>query len=887
MMTSDARLGRSMGRELTIARLSPMIGRRAELASLRAALRSARLVTVTGPGGVGKTRLALAALEAGPGASSDGSAASSAAIELASLADGGAIAERVLGVLGGRVEAGVEPVEALVAHLNSQPMTILLDNCEHLRRDAARLCERLLLGASEVRVLATSREPLGVAGEVVFALEPLSLGGSGDAVALFLDRAARASRTFTAGPEALATIAGLCAQLDGLPLAIELAAARTRVIELERIATDLARRLDFLGDAGDQVARHRSLRASMEWSCALLRGPERTLFERLSVFAGGWDLDAAEAVCADDALPREAILEAMSALVDRSLIVQDATSAGAHLTMLSTVRAYAGEALARSDREDSIAAAHACWCAELVDSAERRLVSGESAGALRMLDANADNIAAATRHAAVRDPVLAVRIAVGAALWRDARGRFTEGARTLAQLLPACEDCPEDLRARALWAHGLALVAGGELALAAPVVREAVQRARDLGDDALLARALTLHAELQLMAEPGTAIPALQQAVELAGGAGDRWCLADALGKLGAAALYRSDARAAEPPLRESLAIAREAGDEQAIHRALGGLARVTAIGGEAEEAITLLLQGLAISERLGDRGWITRDLAMLGELERIAGRPEAGEDHAQRALAIADEIAAAYPRCLATGILGRIALTRGDLNAAERRFARAAEIADAAGVRPFATWWRLGLAEVALARSDLEAARTHALGALELAQAIENRRDAGRATLLLGLVALASRDLDVAVAQLIAALGEAHDLADATAARRALEALLEVYARTDQSDRAERVRTAMRDPARGLGDAIALVMRGRGSRRREPELGWGGLTPAEAQVAELAATGISNPEIGERLFMSRSTVKTHLSRVYAKLSVANRTELAAALAAEHARMPR
>jgi DNA-binding CsgD family transcriptional regulator len=618
----------------------------------------------------------------------------------------------------------------------------------------------------------------------------------------------------------------------------------------------------------------------MEWSCGLLSEPERALFERLSVFPGGWNLDAAEAVCSAPPVARADVLDHLTALVDRSLVVVRPASDRTRFNLLATVRVYAQERLSDADSDRLTLKAHARWCAELARDAERRLTRGEQPAALMTLDDNADNIRAALVFATAEDQLLALEIAAALALHWQARGRFGEGRRTLQSLLASAGRVPTGLRARGLWALGLMLVASGDPLEAAPVVEEALAVARDLGSPALLARALTLHGDLDLMLDPAAAAAPLHEAVDLSREEGDSWCLADALGKLGAAALYRSDAGEAEAPLRESLEIARAATDEQAIHRALGGLARVAAIQGDPDQAIHLLRESLALSERLGDRGWLARDLAMFGEFERLAGRPTEGEVYALRALALAEEIEAIYAQCLATGILGRIAAAQGDLDAASRQFRAALALETSAGLQPFIAWWQLGLAEAAIAGGKADEARRQALAAFESARLIGNRRDQARATMLLGMAALARGEHDTAVAQLASALRDERELGDTGGAERALDALLDAFTRIGQADRAQRIRSAMADGSLDLSGAIAQVLRGRGSRRREGESRRGALTRAEAEVAELAAAGASNPAIAEQLFMSRSTVKTHLSRVYAKLRVANRTELAASLAA-------
>jgi DNA-binding CsgD family transcriptional regulator len=234
----------------------------------------------------------------------------------------------------------------------------------------------------------------------------------------------------------------------------------------------------------------------------------------------------------------------------------------------------------------------------------------------------------------------------------------------------------------------------------------------------------------------------------------------------------------------------------------------------------------------------------------------------------------------MASGLLGRISLALGDMDDAAERFAAALLLSERHGLRPFQSWWYLGLADVELALGDPSAAAAPARAALAAAERIRNRRDAARARMVLGLIALARSELDVAIGYLTAALAVQREIQDQLAARRSLEALQEAFAASGQLERAQRLQSALARPHDGLEHAVAIALRGRGARGRDSEQGWAGLTGAEAEVAELAAAGASNPEIAERLYMSRSTVKTHLSRVYMKLGVANRTELAAAVSA-------
>lgn len=295
--------------------------------------------------------------------------------------------------------------------------------------------------------------------------------------------------------------------------------------------------------------------------------------------------------------------------------------------------------------------------------------------------------------------------------------------------------------------------------------------------------------------------------------------------------------------------------------------------------AFALLQESLVLFEQLDDRIWIALDLAMLGEFERLAGRPREGEVLARRGLALAEEIGSSYARYMATGLLGRISLALGNLDDAADRFEAALHLSGPHGPAPFQSWWYLGLADVELARGDRAAAAVRARAALTAAETIRNRRDAARAKMMLGLVALASSELEAAIAHLTDALMVQREVEDHNGARRSLNGLRYAFIATGQLERAQRLESALARGDEGLQEAATLALRGRGARRRDPEDGWAGLTGAEAEVAQLAAAGVSNPQIAERLYMSRSTVKTHLSRVYKKLGVGNRTELAAAVA--------
>ncbi|WP_042446351.1 AfsR/SARP family transcriptional regulator [Streptacidiphilus jiangxiensis] len=398
------------------ARLTSFVGREAELAALDAELPGARVLTLTGPGGTGKTRLAQQAAAALAESYPDGVWQ----VELAPLDDPRAVVDAVLGALGLRVThlglglpeslaAGVPgadgdgPLGRLLEFCGPRELLLVLDNCEHLVQAAAELAQRLVAACPRVTVLATSREPLGVAGELVRPLEPLP---EPTALRLLAVRGAAARPGFDPGDPAQdpAACAEICRRLDGLPLAIELAAARLRAMTPRQLADRLDHRFALLtGGNRTDLPRQQTLRAVVDWSWDLLEPSERTLLARLSVFAGGWTLDAAEAICADpaDLLPQD-VAPSLLSLVDKSLIQADlaaGTDAQPRYRMLETIHAYAAERLREADAPHAPAAAHLRWFRELARATDPLLRTEAQLDALRLLDAEHDNLRAALRRA--------------------------------------------------------------------------------------------------------------------------------------------------------------------------------------------------------------------------------------------------------------------------------------------------------------------------------------------------------------------------------------------------------------------------------------------------------------------------------------------------------
>lgn len=416
------------------APVSSFIGREAELADIERLLGAGRLLTLSGVGGVGKTRLAL---EAGARTVGD-SPGGVFLVDLSGLSEPALVARHVAAVLDVREQPDTPLPDLLVAHLRDADLILVLDNCEHLRESCADLCQRLLVSSPRLRILTTSREALGVPGEIDYPVPPLLLPSpdadldelrASEAVRLFLARASEAQPRQSGGPAALATAALICRDLDGLPLAIELAAARAKAFSLEEIATRLADRLQFLVSWRRLTpARHRTLRATMDWSYELLSDDERALLDGLSVFAGGFTLGAAAAVCLDGDDARAADL--VEHLVSASLVVAEERRGEMRYRLLETVRQYAAERLESRGETAVVRRRHSDLFVELAESAQTR--GAAQSRVIGQLDAEIDNMRAALEFAIASDDVEA-ELRLVAALWPywQVRGHLAEGRERL------------------------------------------------------------------------------------------------------------------------------------------------------------------------------------------------------------------------------------------------------------------------------------------------------------------------------------------------------------------------------------------------------------------------------------------------------------------------
>ena len=472
------------------APLTHFVGRERELDDLARLLASTRMLTLTGAGGSGKTRLAREAA-----AHVAGDFERVAWADLGALGDAALIPQQVAAALHIPERSGVTALERVIADICELRTLLVLDNCEHLVDASAELAEQFLRACPRLVVLATSREALGVAGETAWLVPPLAVA---EARQLFVERAQATSPGFVLTPASTPAVDEICRRLDGIPLAIELAAARVRVLTPEQIASRLDDAFRLL-TAGCRTAipRHRTLRATMEWSHALLAAREQALLRRLSVFAGSFALDAAEAVCAGDPLDPEDILDGVSALVDRSLVVMEADESVARYRLLETVRQYAAERLEEAGETAALQLKHAGHFLAVVEAAEPHLFGGEDEpGLVARLALDNDNLRAASAWATAEPSRAAQALRFAGALfwyWYGSAmifpgGQFREGRRLVERALEMGRDADPRLRARALTSCGLIALATGEYEEATQAFGEALSlvRGTDPAHEALL-----------------------------------------------------------------------------------------------------------------------------------------------------------------------------------------------------------------------------------------------------------------------------------------------------------------------------------------------------------------------------------------------------------------
>ena len=745
------------------------IGRRNALAEVRQKLSEARLVSLVGPGGVGKTRLAIRiGTDLGRGFR-DGAWL----VELAEVRDSRLVSNALMLALDLRDQAVTEPLALLLAYLHDKQLLLVVDNCEHLLGAAAQLVGEVLRAAPGVRVIATSREPLSVDGEHVIPVAPLELPSGqhaeplsqlrqNEAVMLFRERAAAASGSFELTESNRSAVVEVCRRLDGLPLAIELAAVRTRVLSVEQIRDRLNDRFGLLtGGSRAALPRHQTLRTTIEWSHDLLNAGERALLRRLCVFAGRFTLEDVESVCTSDEVPAPRSLDVLSSLVDKSLVMKEDAHGVACYRLHETMREFARLNLREAGEEDVVedrgTEYYRSRCRRSVEESRYRLVEW-----LEWMDLEIDNIRAVLgRCAARRDSVRGTDLATAVG-WYWITRATTEGVRWLDEMLE-CGGGHGDAQFWAYFLRGFLAVLKADATSAAPAIERAVATARELAQPSLLSQSLSMASIAQNLAgDRASAMRLLDEAATVTRPLDDFPAQISVLQAQAFNGFFGGDIEAVKAAAAEGVRISRDVGDLYSLEMMLlnrGGTALIT---GDLEQAKGLYMDALKIARRIDDR---VAQYALLDGLGCVA----AGSGQAR----------------LAGQLLGAAETVRTQAGAS---------------LIPF-------LAPL-------------------LAQAEESA---------------------------IATLGAAKFEAEVNAGKRL--------------NRDEAIRLALGEPAQ-VTPAATANGQGRGL-----------LGKREADVARLVAEGLSNKQIGARLFISERTVDSHVRSILNKLGFNSRAQIASWIA--------
>ncbi len=631
--------------------VTSFIGREGEIEQATAILDRSSLLTLTGPGGVGKTRLGLRLARTLLARFEDGVWL----VECGTLTDPDLVLPAVVSVIGLTEPTGRTLLTTIVDHLKGKRLLLVLDDCDRVLAECGELAEALVRACSSVRIVVTSREALGVPGEAVLPIASLRTPQAGstiraedmiaiDACRLFIERARAVEPTFTVTDRNARAVVALCRRLDGMPLAIELAAARVRTLPVEQIAARLNDRFRLLtGGSRTALARHQTLRATIDWSYDLLTEPERAVLRRLSVFAGGATLEAAEAVCAGDGVDALDILDGLGRLVEKSLVFTDPGSAEARFRLLETVREYASGRLVEAGEAEMTARRHRDWYLGMVDEASRAFFQGpEPVEWLRGLDREHDDLHAALEWSLGQPGEGSAGLRMASGLWRywEIRGHLTEGRALLERAVEGVGGDVSTLRANAFTGAGNMAFMQGDYRAASTFHEASLTLHREMGDRQSVAYAANNLANTAVqLGDHARARTLYEETVALCREVGDLRGIAFGSINLADVATRQGDLDAALVLHDEVMASVRERGDRWTEAFALDTFAGATSRTGDRETARSLHVEALAILEELGDRRGVARVLTHLAELALTDGDTARARGLFRQSLAIRQDL--------------------------------------------------------------------------------------------------------------------------------------------------------------------------------------------------------------------------------------------------------
>lgn len=814
--------------------LSTFIGRKRESAEVDRLLTDHRLLTLTGPGGCGKTRLALEVARDKSPRFPDGAWWA----EFASLTKAELVPQAVAASLEVQEKVGRPVLDVLVEHIRSRGMLFLLDNCEHLAQACAQLSAALLAECPGIHILATSREPLGVQGEVVLSVPPLSLpepqpwrrpGSEKDtletyleaeAIQLFIERAREASPAFKLDAQNGPWVADICRRLDGIPLAIELAAARLRAFSVRQIAERLDDRFQLLTSSlRTAPERHQTLEATLEWSYALLSEAEQNVLQRLSVFSAGWTLDAAQQVCAYESLHRTDVMHVLANLVDKSLVVADGDRGGRRYRLLETIRQYAHQKLVESESADAARDRHLEHYLSWAEAAAPRLAGPEQQVWLDRFDHEHDNIRAALDYCLQKEERAeeGLRLTTACAQFWRLRSSLSEGRARLSTALSLTNEHEQTLeRAWALlWSANLAYLQS-DYQTTRTCAQKGLEICRELGPDG----------------RPGVA-----RAHDL----------------LGELATEVGDYESAPVHLRKALGIYRELEDKRGIADMLLQLGWAEMRQGAYDEADALLNECLPLLRDLDETMLLAFVLSGLGELEIRRGRLDQAKNHLQESLSLRLALGERWGVAASLGSLGWVALLRREFGRMKELLQESMAIRTDIGDRGGIAWCLEKLAQ------------SRQLQARALPSA--HRGPAFRqAAQLLG----AASALRASVHSVVDPADQAEYEQLQENLRRSLGGRAFDDAWVQGSDvPLEQVVDLALSPTIEPSDAEELTV------GQVEKIRFGGLTRREREAAGLIAQGKTNREIAQIMVVRVKTIETYVTRILNKLGFNSRVHIA------------
>ncbi len=660
--------------------LTSFIGRQREMTQIKQFLRETRLVTLTGFGGCGKTRLALEVAHDLVGQFKDGVWM----IELAPLSDPVLVLPAVASTLGVKDSAGISLLESLQTYLHSRELFLVLDNCEHLIEPCARLVEALLKHCPDLWILATSREVLDLPGETVWSILPLAVPGSeplptptvlqqNESVSLFLDRALSSCPEFVLTTQNAPTVGQICRQLDGMPLAIELAAAKVRALSVEQIAVRLDDRFKLLSEGSRTAPRqHQTLRAAMDWSYDLLAEKERVLFRQLSVFVGGFTLAAIEKIYAGKGVESSEAFDLLRYLVDKSLVIAEKQAERMRYRLLETVRQYAREKLAQAGEETVMRQRHRDWFLGWAERAETALEGPDQKEWLERIEQEQDNLRAALEWSQIQkqDSEMTLRLAGALAPYWDRRGHWNEGRRWLEGAVVKSESISAAVRAKALNAAARLALWQDDYVLARSRYEESLALFRAMKDSRGIARSLSGLGHVAYACDENTVANSYyEEALHISRTLEDRRGISDALHALGHLAYGRNDYAVARINFEESLSMRRTLKHKGGIGLSLFTLGAVEIAQGNYMLARSRFEESLACFRELRDKRNIAWALNELGSVTTIQADYELALTRYENSLALFREMGDKRGTASVLSNLGRVAQFQSDYSKAHELY--------------------------------------------------------------------------------------------------------------------------------------------------------------------------------------------------------------------------